>query len=55
MFVIFSRATASIFLEKQIKKVDNIVSGFEDQLAKDGTILDQPNALSSRNQQLQVQ
>lgn len=43
-----------MFLEKQMKNVDDIVSGFEDQLAKDGTILDQPDALSSRNQQLQV-
>lgn len=43
-----------MFLEKQIQKVDGIVSGFEEQLAKDGTILDQPNAFSSRSQQLQV-
>lgn len=43
-----------MFLEKQMKNVDDIVSGFEDQLAKDGTILDQPDALLSRNQQLQV-
>lgn len=43
-----------MFLEKQIQKVDGIVSGFEEQLAKDGAILDQPNALSSRSQQLQV-
>ena len=43
-----------MFLEKQIKKVDGIVSGFEQQLVKDGAIPDQPNALQSRNQQLQV-
>lgn len=43
-----------MFLEKQMQNVDGIVSGFEEQLAKDGTILDQPNALMSRNQQLQV-
>lgn len=43
-----------MFLEKQIQKVDGIVSGFEEQLAKDGTILDQPNKLSGRSQQLQV-
>ncbi|XP_059203216.1 envoplakin [Centropristis striata] len=48
------KATASMFLEKQKKKVDGIISEFEEQLAKDGTILDQPNALASRNQQLQV-
>lgn len=43
-----------MFLEKQIQSVDDIVSGFEEQLAKDGTILDQKNVLSSRNKQLQV-
>lgn len=43
-----------MFLEKQMQNVDGILSGFEEQLAKDGTILDQPNALMSRNQQLQV-
>ncbi|KAM9346768.1 envoplakin [Symphorus nematophorus] len=48
------KATASMFLEKQMKNVDGIVSGFEEQLAKDGAILDQPNALQSRNQQLQA-
>ncbi|XP_047427751.1 envoplakin-like [Mugil cephalus] len=48
------KASASIFLEKQIQKVDGIVSGFEDQLAKDGAILDQPHALLNRNQNLQL-
>lgn len=43
-----------MFLEKQRKNVDGIVSGFEDQLVKDGTVLDQPKALQSRKQQLQV-
>lgn len=43
-----------MFLEKQAQNVDGMVSGFEQQLAKDGNILDQPNALPSRNQQLQV-
>lgn len=43
-----------MFLEKQIQSVDDIVSGFEEQLAKEGAILDQKNALSSRNKQLQV-
>lgn len=43
-----------MFLEKQMKRVDGIISGFEEQLAKDGTILDKPNALPSRKQQLQV-
>ncbi|XP_060921252.1 envoplakin [Labrus mixtus] len=48
------KATASMYLEKQIKNVDGIVSGYEEQLTKDGTILNQPNALQSRNQQLQA-
>uniref|UniRef100_A0A3Q1F1M5 Envoplakin-like n=1 Tax=Acanthochromis polyacanthus TaxID=80966 RepID=A0A3Q1F1M5_9TELE len=46
------KSTTSMFLEKQIKNVDGIVSGFEEQLAKDGAVLDQPNALQSRNQKL---
>ncbi|XP_022046354.2 envoplakin [Acanthochromis polyacanthus] len=48
------KSTTSMFLEKQIKNVDGIVSGFEEQLAKDGAVLDQPNALQSRNQKLQA-
>ncbi|XP_056256846.1 envoplakin [Seriola aureovittata] len=48
------KATASMFLEKQMHNVEGVVSGFEDQLAKDGTLLHQPNGLQSRNQQLQV-
>uniref|UniRef100_UPI0037E77371 envoplakin n=1 Tax=Semicossyphus pulcher TaxID=241346 RepID=UPI0037E77371 len=48
------KATASMYLERQMKKVDGIVSGYEDQLAKDGAILNQPNAFQSRNQQLQA-
>lgn len=43
-----------MFLEKQMRNVDVIVSGFEEELAKDATILDQPNALLSRSKQLQV-
>uniref|UniRef100_A0A3Q3IKI1 Uncharacterized protein n=1 Tax=Monopterus albus TaxID=43700 RepID=A0A3Q3IKI1_MONAL len=48
------KATASLYLENQIQNVEGIVSGFEEQLVKDGKILDQPNALQSRNQQLQA-
>ncbi|XP_078126602.1 envoplakin-like [Sander vitreus] len=48
------KATASMFLEKQKLTVEGIVSGFEEKLAKDGVILDQPKVLPSRNQQLQV-
>lgn len=43
-----------MFLEKQKQNVEGIVSGFEGMLAKDGAIMDQPNSLPSRNQQLQV-
>lgn len=43
-----------MFLEKQLKNVDGVVSGFEEQLAKDGVVLEQPAALSTRSQQLQV-
>ncbi|XP_030591338.1 envoplakin-like [Archocentrus centrarchus] len=48
------KATASMYLEKQMQRVEGIVSGFEKELAKDGTILDKPNALQSRNQRLQT-
>ncbi|XP_054464216.1 envoplakin [Anoplopoma fimbria] len=48
------KAIASMYLEKQKQKVEGIVSGFEDMLAKDGAILDQPNSLQSRNQKLQL-
>lgn len=43
-----------MFLEKQIQNVEGFVSRCEDQLAKDGTILDQPNVLQNRIQQMQV-
>ncbi|XP_033982963.1 envoplakin-like [Trematomus bernacchii] len=48
------KATASMFLEKQKLKVEGMVSGFEEKLAKEGAIYDKPNALPSRNQQLQI-
>ncbi|XP_037331273.2 envoplakin [Pungitius pungitius] len=48
------KATASMFLEKQKQSVESIVSKFEGLLAKDGAIMDQPNSLQSRNQQLQL-
>ncbi|KAK2833848.1 hypothetical protein Q5P01_017737 [Channa striata] len=48
------KATASMFLEKRIQNVEGIVSGFEEKLAKDDAILDQPNALQHRSQQLQA-
>lgn len=48
------RVLASMFLEKQIKKIDGYVSGFEDQLAKDGVILSEEKALQTRIKNLQV-
>ncbi|XP_073350176.1 envoplakin-like [Pagrus major] len=48
------KATASVNLEKQIRYTDGIMSGFEDQLAKDGVILDEHKALENRNKQLQL-
>lgn len=43
-----------MFLERQMHNVDNVVSGFEQQLAKDGAVPDQRNALQNRSQLLQV-
>lgn len=51
---ILTRATASMFLERQINTVDNSVSGFEEQLAEDAAIPDVPNVLQTRIQKLQV-
>ncbi|XP_017272078.1 envoplakin [Kryptolebias marmoratus] len=48
------KAIASMFLEKQIKKVDSVLSGFEDKLTKDGVILNEENALQSRTHNLQA-
>lgn len=48
------RLLASMFLEKQIKKIDNYVSGFENKLAKDGVILSEEKALQTRINNLQV-
>ncbi|CDQ64114.1 unnamed protein product [Oncorhynchus mykiss] len=47
------KANASLNLEKQIKKVDGIVSGFEEKLNKDGPIPDVPNAIQARTQEIQ--
>ncbi|XP_019714056.1 envoplakin-like [Hippocampus comes] len=47
------KASASMFLERQMQKVEGVVSGFEQQLAKDGVIPNQKNALLSRSRQLQ--
>ncbi|XP_077590836.1 envoplakin-like [Stigmatopora nigra] len=47
------KSTASMFLERQMQKVDGLVSGFEQKLAKDGVIPNQANALMSRSRLLQ--
>uniref|UniRef100_A0A8C1B6Y7 SH3 domain-containing protein n=1 Tax=Cyprinus carpio carpio TaxID=630221 RepID=A0A8C1B6Y7_CYPCA len=48
------KATSSMFLEKQIKKVDDVLTAFEDQLAADTGILDEPNAIRNHSKQLQT-
>ncbi|KAG9350409.1 hypothetical protein JZ751_026769 [Albula glossodonta] len=48
------KATASLELENQIKKVDGIVSGFEKKLAADTAIPDAPNAIQARAQEIQA-
>ncbi|XP_008413685.1 envoplakin-like [Poecilia reticulata] len=47
------KATASMFLEKQLEKTEVTVSWFEQQLAKDGVILDQPDVLQNRTKKLE--
>ncbi|XP_034045227.1 envoplakin a [Thalassophryne amazonica] len=49
------KAKASLALESQIKKVDGIVSGFEDRLCEDGPIPDVPNAIPSCIDEIQRQ
>ncbi|XP_030646457.1 envoplakin [Chanos chanos] len=48
------KATASMYLEKQIKEVDKILRGFESRLAQDTVIPNAPNAIQTHNQELQV-
>ncbi|KAL0198738.1 hypothetical protein M9458_007278, partial [Cirrhinus mrigala] len=48
------KATSAMFLEKQIKKVDNLLTAFEDHLAADTGILDEPNAIRNHSKQLQT-
>ncbi|XP_026096154.1 envoplakin [Carassius auratus] len=48
------KAASSMFLEKQIKKVDDMLTVFEDQLAADTGILDEPNAIRIHSKQLQI-
>ncbi|XP_065134317.1 envoplakin [Paramisgurnus dabryanus] len=46
------KTTAAMFLEKQTKKVDNMVTGFEDKLSVDAVIVDEPNNLNSHSKKL---
>lgn len=48
------RANASLNLEKQIKNVDGLVSGFEKKLSEDGPIPDEPNAIRAQSENIQV-
>uniref|UniRef100_A0A3P8XQV6 Envoplakin a n=1 Tax=Esox lucius TaxID=8010 RepID=A0A3P8XQV6_ESOLU len=47
-------SNASLNLEKQIKNVDGIVSGFEKKLSEDAPIPDEPNAIQTRTQYIQA-
>ncbi|XP_056608310.1 envoplakin [Triplophysa dalaica] len=47
------KTTAAMFLEKQIKKVDNMVSGFEDKLAVDTVLVNESNNINTHSKQLQ--
>ncbi|XP_041433928.1 envoplakin [Xenopus laevis] len=46
-------AKASLNLENQIKKTDEMISGFENSLVQDGGILYSPNALQERASEIQ--
>ncbi|KAJ7992766.1 hypothetical protein DPEC_G00282090 [Dallia pectoralis] len=47
------KSTASMFLERQISKVKNSISGYEKQLSEETTIPDAPNALQTLTHYLQ--
>ncbi|XP_072239613.1 envoplakin a [Leuresthes tenuis] len=49
------KANASFNLEKQIKKVDGLVSGFEQNLSEDSQIPDTPTAIQARTEDIQHQ
>ena len=51
---VFLRANASLNLERQINKVDGLVSGFEQKLSDDGPIPDVPSAVQIRADDIQV-
>lgn len=45
---------ASMVLERQIKNMDNTVTGFEKKLSEDSAIPDIPSAIQTRAQDTQV-
>ncbi|KAK2816825.1 hypothetical protein Q5P01_025016 [Channa striata] len=49
------KANASLQLERQINKVDGLVSGFEKKLSEDGPIPDMPNAVQAHTEDIQNQ
>lgn len=53
-FIVIIRAKASLNLENQIKKVDGLVSGFEEDLSRDGPIPDTPKALQTQAERIHV-
>lgn len=55
LFLSFLRTTAAMYLEKQAKKVDNMVSGFEDQLAVDTVLVNESNNIKTHSKQFQVE
>ncbi|XP_034425263.1 envoplakin a [Hippoglossus hippoglossus] len=49
------KANASLNLERQINKVDGLVSGFEKNLSEDGPVPDVPNAIPAHADNIQYQ
>ncbi|XP_061584772.1 envoplakin-like [Cololabis saira] len=49
------KANASLNLENQIKKVDGIVSGFEEDLSEDGPLPESPDAIPARAEDIERQ
>ncbi|TMS22790.1 Envoplakin [Larimichthys crocea] len=49
------KANASLNLERQINKVDGLVSGFEKKLSEDSPIPDEPHAIQARTEDIQCQ
>ncbi|XP_073800045.1 envoplakin [Danio rerio] len=47
------KATSAMFLEKQIRMVDGVLTDFEDQLCADSGLLDEDNAIRNHSRQLQ--